>query len=380
MKTYHPFRAIKLAIIPIILTCHVILSAQTPKPIVYVCAPCSSDCHDGKLAAFSQPGTCPGCGMRLIDETTVIDVAILIFNGVQIIDYTAPYEIFGQAHFNVFTVAEKAEPITTAMGMRVVPRYTLSAHPEPDVLLTPGGDVDVHLNNPAIIAWIQKQELVADYVLSVCNGAFFLAKTGLLDGKSATTYYGLLEEFENLATKTTVVNNQRFVDNGKIITSAGLSAGMDASLYLVSKIRGMGRAQSIALNLEYNWQPEVEFARSVLADYKYLRDLDVFTGLETELLYTRGTTNNWRQEWRVKGKASAKEVLDYIDKKLEPFSEWQKVAGANGDAAGLASNWQMTGENGEPWTGKVSVEPMSGKQDEFKVRVEIARVNNQTRR
>ncbi len=374
MKTRLFIATSRFTILVLTLASSVFLFAQTAKPIIYVCPPCGSDCHDGKLATFNQPGTCPICGMRLVDEASIIDVAILIFNGVQIIDYTAPYEIFGQAHFNVFTVAEKAEPITTAMGMRVVPRYTLSDHPEPDVLLTPGGNVDVHLNNPAIITWIQKQEQVADYVLSVCNGAFFLAKAGLLDGKSATTYYGLLDEFENLATKTTVVNDKRFVDNGKIITSAGLSAGMDASLFLVSKIRGMGRAQSIALNLEYNWQPEVEFARSVLADYKYLRDLDVFSGLETEVLYTRGTTNNWRQEWRVKGKPSAKELLDHIDKKLEPFTEWKKVSGANGDASDLTSNWQMIGENGEPWAGKVSVEPMSGKQDEFKVSVEIARV------
>jgi putative intracellular protease/amidase len=278
----------------------------------------------------------------------------------------------------VFTVAENAEPITTAMGMRVVPHYTLGDHPEPDVLLTPGGGVDHYLDNAAIISWIQRQEKVADYVLSVCNGAFFLAKAGLLDGKSATTYYGLLDEFENLATKTTVVNDKRFVDNGKIITSAGLSAGMDASLLLVSKIRGMGRAQAIALNMEYNWQPEVEFARSVLADYKYLRDLNVFAGLETELLYSRGTTSNWRQEWRVKIQSSAKELLAHIDKKLQPFVEWKKVDGVNGEPN--MSNWQMTGEDGEPWSGKVAVEPMPGTSGEYEVSLEIARVDHQTRR
>ncbi|HEX8185579.1 MAG TPA: DJ-1/PfpI family protein, partial [Blastocatellia bacterium] len=172
------------------------------------------------------------------------NVAILIFKGVQIIDYTGPYEVFGGARFNVYTVAEKAEPITTAMGMTVTPSYSFSDSPKPDVLVLPGGGgfrpgdggVGNQLENPAVIKWIQDNAKEAKFVLTVCNGAFFAAKAGLLDGLEATTFYGMIDALKTFAPKTKVVSDKRYVDNGKIITTAGLSSGIDGSLYLVSKM------------------------------------------------------------------------------------------------------------------------------------------------
>jgi transcriptional regulator GlxA family with amidase domain len=182
------------------------------------------------------------------------NVAILVFEGVQIIDYTGPYEVFGQGGCNVFTVAEKADTITTAMGMMVLPRYTLSDCPAPDIVVLPGGDVDGHLDNPKIQEWIKSSAARARFVLSVCNGAFFLARTGLLDGLSATTFHGLIDELRREAPKTRVVSGQRYVDNGKIITGAGLSAGLDAALHVLEKMNGLAAAKAVAFNLEYHWQ------------------------------------------------------------------------------------------------------------------------------
>ena len=125
-------------------------------------------------------------------------------------------------------------------------------------------------DNPKVVAWVRERAEQAEHVMSVCNGAFILAKAGVLDDKH-----------------TEVITDRRFVDNGKVITSAGLSSGIDASLYLVSKIRGEARAKYLALHLEYDWDPDSEFARAALADLK-LPGITPPPGGETTLVATAG--------------------------------------------------------------------------------------------
>ncbi len=340
----------------------------------YVCPPCGCS-EDGET--FDEAGSCTTCGMALVDKSTVRDdltkVAILIFDGVQIIDYTAPYEVFGQAHFNVFTVAEKTEAITTAMGMSVNPAHSFADHPEPDILLVPGGDVHGVLDSPGTIQWIQQNAEKADYVLSVCNGALILAKTGLLDGLSATTFYGLLGELERMAPNTKVVNNKRFVDNGKVITSAGLSAGVDASLHLVSKILGKGQAQNIALHIEYRWLPEVEFARANFADYKYLRDFSPLDDdFDATLEHTGGSEDYWKVVWRFRTELTIKQLAQTIHEKIEAEGKWtrQDNEASNGVAKSL---WGFSGENDELWLGKLRIQPTENAENEFELTLEIER-------
>jgi transcriptional regulator GlxA family with amidase domain len=160
-------------------------------------------------------------------------VGIFIFNGVQIIDYTGPYEVFGHAPWdlNIFTVAETADPVTTWMGMSVVPKYTFENAPKADILLVPGGDIRQQIKNPKVIKWLQDRAGEADYVMSVCNGAFFLSKAGLLDGNTATTFYDMIDDLKKDAPKARIVRDQRFSDIGKIITTAGLSSGIDGALH-----------------------------------------------------------------------------------------------------------------------------------------------------
>src|SRR6476659_4023848 len=204
---------------------------------------------------------------------TVPNVAILIWNGVQIIDYTGHYDFLGSWHLhNVYTVAETSEPITTNMGMRVTPNYSFENQPKPDVLIVPGGGIWADkgpLNNQRIIKWIQDNAKSSRYVLSVCGGALLLAKAGLLDGLEATTTAGgNIEKLKEFAPTAKIVTDKRFVDNGKVITSAGLSAGIDGALHLVSVMDGEGWAERIALSLEYNWQPTSKYARANLADMR----------------------------------------------------------------------------------------------------------------
>src|SRR5262249_55059194 len=199
-------------------------------------------------------GPCPGCGMALIEEEAAKALiqarkkaAILIFDGVEIIDYTGPYEVFGASNFDVYTVAATPDPVTTAMGMKVVPKYTFADAPQPDVLVVPGGSVRAARQSAPTLKWVTDTTQHTAHTMSVCNGAFILASAGLLDGLTATTTYHLLGDLASDYPKVKVVDDRRFADNGKIITAAGLSSGIDGALHVVEKIYGPGRAQSVAL-------------------------------------------------------------------------------------------------------------------------------------
>ena len=200
-------------------------------------------------------------------------VALLVFTGVQIIDFTGPYEIFGTAGYDVYTVAETKDPITTVNGMTVVPKYDFATAPPPDVLVVPGGGIYAASNSAKTIQWIADVTTRTKHTMSVCNGAFLLAQAGLLDGLTATTTAGLIEKLRAQYPKVHVVDDRRFVDNGKIITTAGLSAGIDGALHVVARMQGNGKAQLTALGDEYDWKPEPGFARASLAD-RNIPDLD----------------------------------------------------------------------------------------------------------
>ncbi len=359
---------------------------QVAEKAAYVCPPCGSPCDN---AVHEKPGACATCGMSFIPKGSEAQaaqmnrhsrqheiahekrVAIFIFDGVQIIDCAAPYQVFGQAGFEVFTVAEKAEPITTAMGMRVIPSYDFSNHPAANVVLIPGGEVPQHQDKPNVLKWIRENAVRAEAVLSVCNGAFFLAKAGLLDGLEATTFASLIDGLQAAAPKAKIVSNKRFVDNGKIITSAGLSSGMDGALHVVAKLAGKGWAQTVATNLEYNWDPETKYVRALLAD-QYLRNTYAFMRrYEREIISHQGDADSWENEWRVQTEASAAEVLAEIDNSLATVDEWKRQD--SGKAGASKSSWKFSGKDGASWNGAVSVENISGEKNPLGVTVKIAR-------
>lgn len=307
-----------------------------------------------------------------------LQAAILIFDGVQIIDYTGPYEVFGQAGFNTFTVAEKPDPITTSMGMIVTPNYTLDNNPKPDVIIIPGGNIDPALNSPKVIRWIQESERGARHVLSVCNGAFILAKTGLLDGLSTTTFYGLIEELRAAAPKTKVLTDRRYVDNGKYISTAGISSGIDGSLYVVSKIRGMGRAQMVALNMEYNWDPDSKYARASFADRHIRRvfgrnlRLDAPAVLAFKVLSTKGGNDRWEVAWEIESAAGAPELIKLLNGKLTGDARWAARGAGKGTDAN-AGAWKFTDEAGEAWNASASIRPVAGAANMYTLALRVER-------
>ncbi|PYS96996.1 MAG: hypothetical protein DMF65_12455 [Acidobacteria bacterium] len=271
-------------------------AGQAAAARVYVCPPCGLPCD--KLT-FDKPGNCPQCGMTLIPldgEGGPPRVAILLYNGAEIIDFSGPWEVFGTAGFLVHTVAESLEPHMMVFGQKVVPDYTFENSPKADVLLVPGGGYGGQMKNDALIGWIKRKSDDVKYVMSVCTGAFLLGQAGLLSGQTATCTYGMVEDLSAFP-NTKVVYDARYVESGKIITSAGLSSGIDAAIHLVSKMLGRGQAQSVALGMEYRWDPDARWARGALAD-RYLPDGLAggdarIKGAQTKLISTEGDADRW---------------------------------------------------------------------------------------
>ena len=224
--------------------------------------------------ALSVAATAPARAAHAAHSDPPVRVGIVLFDGVQIIDFAAPYEVFGQAGFGVVTVSESGAPVTTAMGLRVTPDHAFADAPAFDVLLVPGGDVEAARKNAAVLRFIRQRSAQARQVLSVCTGSHLLAGAGLLDGLKATTFLPQLQPLAKEFPAVEVVRDVRWVDNGKLITSAGLSSGIDAALHVVEKLRGTDAARSVALHLEYDWQRDGGFVRSRMAD-RHVPDIDV---------------------------------------------------------------------------------------------------------
>jgi putative intracellular protease/amidase len=311
----------------------------------YVCPPCGCP-RDKEI--FQRPGTCPACGMTLVEEgaaaapahampAATVRAAVLIFGGVQVIDFAAPYEVFGQAGYEVFTVAAEPGPVLTSMRLQVTPRYTLADAPRAEVVLVPGGEVTAAQKDPRVLDWLRGQAPHATHVVSVCNGAFILAAAGLLDGLQATTFYDLIPALRTEAPRTTVVSDRRFVDNGKVITTAGLSSGIDGALHVVSRVSGNGRAQMAALNMEYDWKADGRYARARFADAPIRRlfgrglALPLPAPERAEVSSTAGDADRWEVVWSVPTARPREAVSQGIAAAIQERGDWTRSGPASPD-------------------------------------------------
>jgi transcriptional regulator GlxA family with amidase domain len=191
------------------------------------------------------------------------NVAILVFDDVEVLDFTGPFEVFAKADelhghepFHTFIFAESPGSVRARNGLKVVPDFTLETCPPPHVLIVPGGwGSRALLKKSALLEWIRIKARNAEIVMSVCTGALVLAKAGLLDGLRITTHHLSLDLLRELVPTATVDPSQRFHDNGKIITSAGISAGIDCSLHVVARLLGPAAAEATARQMEYLTPP-----------------------------------------------------------------------------------------------------------------------------
>jgi transcriptional regulator GlxA family with amidase domain/YHS domain-containing protein len=187
-----------------------------------------------------------------------IPVAFLISDGAVVIDFCGPWEVFQDVMvasrqdmpFRLYTVAETRKPIRTSGGMQIVPDYTIADAPSPKVIVIPAQ------NKPseAMLDWIRKSSKTTDVTMSVCTGAFVLAKTGLLSGKSATTFHSAFNSFAMEFPDVQLKRGARFVENGNLATAGGLSSGIDLALRVVERYYGREVAAKTAYNMEYQGQ------------------------------------------------------------------------------------------------------------------------------
>ena len=187
------------------------------------------------------------------------NVAILLFDDVEVLDFAGPFEVFaladelgGHEVFDVCTVAESPASIRARNGLTVVPEFVLESCPTPHVLVVPGGSGTRRLLlKPALLEWIVRKSRAAEITMSVCTGALVLGKAGLLDGLRATTHHENFNELREVAPRAEVVETDRFTDNGKLLTAAGISAGIDCALHVVQRLLGAEAADATARTMEY---------------------------------------------------------------------------------------------------------------------------------
>lgn len=213
----------------------------------------------------------------------MFSVGILVFDDVEVLDFSGPFEVFSTAArvhtrmanapplFRCFLIAPEMRPVRARGGMKVLPDCVLLPSSDLDVLIVPGGDVSAVLGKREVTDWIGAQSKDTVITASICTGAFLLAKAGLLDGLCATTHW---EDCADLAARhpgVRVCGDTPWIDCGKVVTSAGISAGIDMSLHLVERLAGWQLAQATAKQMEYRWDSNGTYDTSRAADSRLFR-------------------------------------------------------------------------------------------------------------
>jgi transcriptional regulator GlxA family with amidase domain len=195
-------------------------------------------------------------------------VGILIFDDVEVLDFCGPFEVFSMARrpdqaadepplFTVLTIAEEDRIISCRGGLLVQPHHTISDHPPLDLLVVPGGQgTRRERQNDRLLDWISEQSARIELTTSVCTGAFLLAERGILDGRKATTHWASVDWMREEYPAVEILADARVVDEGALVTSAGVSAGIDMALHVVARLHGVDTASWTARRMEYDWSPD----------------------------------------------------------------------------------------------------------------------------
>lgn len=196
-----------------------------------------------------------------------INVGIYVYDDAEVLDFAGPFEVFSTASrvkarldpdaddlFNVFTIGETMAVIHARGGLQVVPSYAVSDHPTIHVLIIPGGVVTAELKKAHVVEWIAVCSENTEITASVCTGVFLLAKAGLLNAKRATTHWEDIADLRNMFPDLDVKSNVPWVDEGHIVSSAGISAGIGMSLHLVSRLASEDLALRTARQMEFDWK------------------------------------------------------------------------------------------------------------------------------
>jgi len=193
-------------------------------------------------------------------ENSTTTIGIVLFTDAEELDWAGPFEVFGMAahekDLSVVTIAESSEPVRCAKGLRVLPDHTFDNAPPLDVVLVPGGQgTRTEMNNPRMLEFVQKVAPGCDWVTSVCTGSMVLAKAGLTKGRKITTHWACFDELAEVAGDSELLKRVRYVRDGQLVTSAGVSAGIDMSLWLIGQMFDPNFARGIQRAMEYDPAP-----------------------------------------------------------------------------------------------------------------------------
>ena len=187
-------------------------------------------------------------------------VGILLYPDAEELDWAGPFEVFGMAAMGkdlaVKTIAQTQDPVVCAKGLRVLPDYDFESAPPLDVVVVPGGQGSrVEMDNPVLVDWLAAAAAPCTWVTSVCTGSILLCRAGLAKGCEITTHWGYIETLRELAPDSKVLEDVRYVRDGRVVTSAGVSAGIDMSLWLVGEIYGADHARLTRKWMQYDPEP-----------------------------------------------------------------------------------------------------------------------------
>ncbi len=193
----------------------------------------------------------------------MLNVGIFVFNDIELLDFTGPYEVFSVASdlnqnnlFQVFTVTEDGKAIKSVNGLKVLPDYSFSDHPQIDILIIPGGNgTKIEIQKETVLKWIIDHYNSSKLTMSVCSGARLLGKIGLLDGVECITHHEVIPDLIEIAPSAIIKPGKRYLGKDKLYTSAGISAGIDLSLHIVKLLCGNSVEAETRVYMEYeDWE------------------------------------------------------------------------------------------------------------------------------
>lgn len=195
-------------------------------------------------------------------------IGVYIFDEVEVLDFAGPFEVFSVASrlaaragradlpFEVVTVSASGDTVTARGGLVVSPASSIADHRPLDVLVVPGGVMDAELGSDDVINWVARCGQTCEVVASVCTGAFVLGRAGLLSGRTVTTHWEHIGDLRVAVPEANVVEDARWVDEGRVVTAAGISAGIDMCLHLIARFEGVEFARATAHQMEFRWESD----------------------------------------------------------------------------------------------------------------------------
>ncbi|HYV19655.1 MAG TPA: DJ-1/PfpI family protein [Verrucomicrobiae bacterium] len=275
------------------------------------------------------------------------NVAIVLYDGVEILDFAGPSEVFASAGniagapgtpaYRVYTMAATKAPVKSQGFISVTPEFSIDDAPQPDIIVIPGGQSGALTSDARFMAWVKPAIEKSELTLTVCSGAFVAAKAGALDGRPATTWYGSVDMLRKLYPNVQAQDGRRFIDSGKIVTTAGVSAGIDGALHVVARLTGRNTADRTARYMEYHWTPEPYLATG----YMYLNptlDANGRAMQQVSLLEGEGRYEEAVPAWRTYLKENPNEAAAWyhLGVALHSLKRFDEAAGAGEKSASLS--------------------------------------------